>query len=56
MELDEIIRKWYRLASGEDVERDDVFFRFIAVWVAFNALYTSHHGHTNRYGASVLLS
>jgi len=41
MDIDEIIRKWYTLGSGGDIERGDVFFRFVAVWVAFNALYAS---------------
>jgi hypothetical protein len=41
MDIDEIIRKWYTLASGGDIEKGDVFFRFVAVWVAFNALYAS---------------
>lgn len=41
MEINNIIQTWYGLATGENVERGDVFFRFIAVWVAFNALYDS---------------
>jgi hypothetical protein len=43
MQLSEIIRVWYSLATGGDVDRSDVFFRFIALWVAFNALYASRH-------------
>jgi len=43
MDLDDIIQTWYTLASGGNVERSDIFFRFVAVWVAFNALYTSRH-------------
>jgi hypothetical protein len=38
MDIDEIIRKGYPLASGGDIEKGDVFFRFVAVWVAFKAL------------------
>jgi hypothetical protein len=41
MSLDNIIQTWYRLARGEDVERSDIFFQFVAIWVAFNALYSS---------------
>ncbi len=44
MNVEEIIEKWYTLASGGDIERGDIFFRFVAVWVAFNALYTSLYG------------
>ncbi len=43
MNIGEIIEKWYALARGDDVERDDVFFRFVALWVAFNALYASQN-------------
>jgi hypothetical protein len=41
--VQEIINKWYELASGGNVERAEPFFQFVAVWVAFNALYTSRH-------------
>lgn len=44
MEVADIIQKWYTLASGGDIDKSDVFFRFVAVWVAFNALYTSLYG------------
>ncbi len=44
MEVADIVQKWYTLASGGDIDRGDVFFRFVAVWVAFNALYTSLYG------------
>jgi hypothetical protein len=43
MQLSEIIRAWHTLATGGEVDRSDVFFRFIALWVAFNALYASRH-------------
>jgi hypothetical protein len=43
MELSAIIRAWHPLATGGDIDRSDVFFRFIALWVAFNALYASRH-------------
>jgi hypothetical protein len=35
----EIMGKWYALSSGHDVDPGDPFFRFLAVWVGFNALY-----------------
>ncbi len=44
----EVIDKWYTLASGGEIERGDVFFRFMALWVAFNALYGSRHGYRER--------
>lgn len=40
-----IAQKWYTLASGGEIERGDIFFRFVAVWIAFNALYASLHSH-----------
>jgi len=43
MEIEHIIQQWYTLASSGDVSRGDIFFRFVAAWVAFNALYTSRH-------------
>lgn len=45
-EIQEIAQKWYTLASGGEVERRDTFFRFIATWIAFNALYASMHSNT----------
>jgi hypothetical protein len=48
MELDDIINTWYRLASKGTIdasEDSDVFFKFIAVWVAFNALYASRYSN-----------
>lgn len=42
-EIQEIAHKWYALASGGKIEQGDTFFRFIAVWIAFNALYASMH-------------
>jgi hypothetical protein len=43
MQLSDIIRAWHTLATGGEVDRSDVLFRFVAVWVAFNALYASRH-------------
>ena len=43
MTIDEIIQKWYTVACGENLGDLDIFFKFVAVWVAFNALYTSRH-------------
>lgn len=45
MKRSEVIAKWYTLASGGQIERGDVFFRFMALWVAFNALYGSRHSY-----------
>jgi hypothetical protein len=33
-----IARDWLNIAEGGDFKRNDPYFRFIAVWVAFNAL------------------
>lgn len=54
MNVNEIIRKWYQLSSGDEVDTNDVFFRFMAVWVAFNALYTYRYGRlTNQAGRPI---
>jgi hypothetical protein len=43
MQLSDIIRAWHTLATGGEVDRSDIFFRFVALWVAFNARYASRH-------------
>lgn len=43
MDVQELIAKWYSIATEGSVGIRDVFFNFVAVWVAFNALYTSRH-------------
>ena len=40
-EIDKHIGEWYRLSIGQTVDQSDTFFRFVAVWVAFNAFYSS---------------
>lgn len=43
MDLQNIVDTWAELALEGRIERADIFFRFVAIWVAFNALYTSRH-------------
>ena len=43
MKVQELIAKWYSIAIGGDVGDRDVFFKFLAIWIAFNALYASRH-------------
>jgi hypothetical protein len=43
MTIDEIIQQWYTVACGGNLGELDIFFKFVAIWVAFNALYTSRH-------------
>jgi hypothetical protein len=45
MKRSEVIDKWYTLALGGEIDRGDIFFRFMALWVAFNALYGSRHSY-----------
>lgn len=45
MEVEEIIQKWFTISSGGEIDGNNSFFRFIALWVAFNALYTSKYGN-----------
>lgn len=44
MNPEEITRRWYEIASHGAATAPDSFFRFIAIWIAFNALYASRHG------------
>ena len=55
MDTEKIIGRWYTLGLGGDIQKDDIFFRFIALWVAFNALYASHHANVNRDSEQVRL-
>ena len=44
MKLSEIIIPWYKLSSGESVDQSNIFFRFIAVWITFNGIYSAKYG------------
>ncbi len=44
-EIRGIAQRWYTLASEGTIEQNDTFFRFVAVWIAFNALYASMHSY-----------
>jgi hypothetical protein len=35
----ELIRKWQELATADPAIQQNVFFKFVATWVAFNAFY-----------------
>ncbi|HEX9929307.1 MAG TPA: hypothetical protein VGB02_12285 [Pyrinomonadaceae bacterium] len=35
----DLIKDWHKVSTGEKVEISDVFFQFMASWVAMNALY-----------------
>jgi hypothetical protein len=41
MQVAQTIRTWHQIGLGEQVDKSDIFFRFIATWVAFNAIYCS---------------
>jgi len=43
--IEETIRQWYEIAAGHPVSNANAFFRFMAVWMAFNALYASRHSY-----------
>jgi hypothetical protein len=43
MKISEIIIPWYKLASGETVDQSNIFFRFIAAWIAFNGIYSTRY-------------
>lgn len=43
-ETKQLIQTWYGVAAGQEIhssELNDPYFRFMAAWVGFNALYTS---------------
>ncbi len=35
----QLIRKWHELATNDPAIQENVFFKFVASWVAFNAFY-----------------
>lgn len=41
LEILSIANKWYTLAHECEVPANDTFFRFVAIWISFNALYAS---------------
>jgi hypothetical protein len=45
-----IIQDWFSLANGNNIDSSDVFFRFVAAWVGFNAFYTYHYSRRNKSG------
>jgi len=50
-QIKEVIRKWYSLSSSGgtgEVDTNDIYFRFMALWVSFNALYDLEY--VRRYG------
>lgn len=49
MDVQEIVDNWYALGSGKNIQPDKVpFFRFISIWIAFNALYASRYSSNTR--------
>ena len=45
MDLQGIIVNWIRLSRQEAFETNDVFFRFMSLWIAFNAYFTFRYGN-----------
>jgi hypothetical protein len=39
MDLSDIVLSWYGISQGKEVDQSNVFIRFIAVYIAFNAIY-----------------
>jgi hypothetical protein len=39
MKLSEIVLPWYAISQRKSIDQSDVFFKFIAVYIAFNAIY-----------------
>lgn len=44
----EISQRWFRWSLGGEVNARDPFFQFLAVWVAFNGLYSWAYGASRR--------
>lgn len=44
--VEELARRWFHWALGGEVNVRDPFFQFIAVWVAFNAIYSYAYGRS----------
>jgi hypothetical protein len=39
MDLSEIILTWYSISQGKQADQSSIFFKFISLWIAFNAIY-----------------
>ncbi len=44
----EAARNWYILASAGEVKAEDVFFRFVAAYIAFIAILTNKYSNKDR--------
>ncbi len=45
MNLREIITNWVKISRQQAFETNDVFFRFMSLWIAFNAYFTFKYGN-----------
>ena len=45
-----LIRNWFRRAQGERLLEFDIFDRFVALWIAFDAWGTSRSGRVTGRG------
>lgn len=45
-----LINEWHSVSVGKPVERNDVFFQFMASWVSMNALYNWYGQRANLSG------
>ncbi len=51
IETQELIDTWYEVATGTSISKGDLrntYFRFMALWLAFNALYNSKFSYAGR--------
>ena len=54
MNVAQLIRTWYDIADGQSPGNPDMFFRFISIWVAANALYASRHSNERSDAKQIL--
>jgi hypothetical protein len=47
MNLSGIVLPWYAISQGEAIEQSNFFFKFIAVYIAFNAIYDCRYENEN---------
>lgn len=43
MKLSEIIMTWHDLSEGKHIDQENIFFKFIAIWIAFNGIYEGRY-------------
>jgi hypothetical protein len=50
MSLSDIILTWAKLAAGEEIDKTNIFFKFISIWIAFSGIYSARYDEGTERG------